>query len=101
VVWNGPLGWFEQPLFARGTYAIAVALATCQATTIVGGGETAEAVEQFELAELMTHVSTGGGAFLAYVEGKKFLSLAQIDDLETSAPGGVAKIPLDGNDPTS
>lgn len=81
VVWNGPLGWFEQALFSRGTYGIAVALATCKATTIVGGGETAEAVEQFELAELMTHVSTGGGAFLAYVEGKKFLSLAQIDDL--------------------
>lgn len=81
VVWNGPLGWFEQALFSRGTYAMAVALATCKATTIVGGGETAEAVEQFELADLMTHVSTGGGAFLAYVEGKKFLSLAQIDDL--------------------
>ncbi|MCS7022818.1 MAG: phosphoglycerate kinase [Gemmataceae bacterium] len=80
VVWNGPVGWFEQPLFSRGTYALAAALAACRATTIVGGGETAEAVEQFELADLMTHVSTGGGAFLAYVEGKKFQSLAQIDD---------------------
>jgi phosphoglycerate kinase len=80
IVWNGPLGWFEQPLFSRGTYAAAAALAASSATTIVGGGETAEAVEQFELAELMTHVSTGGGAFLAYVEGKPFQSLAQIDD---------------------
>lgn len=80
VVWNGPWGWFEQPLFARGTYAVAAALAACPATTIVGGGETAEAVEQFELADLMAHVSTGGGAFLAYVEGKQFQSLAQIDD---------------------
>ena len=55
-------------------------MAASKAITVVGGGETAEAVEQFGLADKMTHVSTGGGAFLAYVEGKPFESLAQIDD---------------------
>ncbi len=80
VIWNGPVGWFEQAAFARGTQAMAAAMATSAGVTVVGGGETAEAVEQFGFAEKMTHVSTGGGAFLAYVEGKKFQSLAQIDD---------------------
>ena len=79
-IWNGPVGWFEQPAFAGGTKGIAKAMAESGATTVVGGGETAEAVEQFGLDAKMTHVSTGGGAFLAYVEGKKFQSLAQIDD---------------------
>jgi phosphoglycerate kinase len=80
VIWNGPVGWFEQPAFSTGTRGIAEALATSSATTIVGGGETAEAVEQFGLDVKMTHVSTGGGAFLAYIEGKQFASLAQIDE---------------------
>ena len=80
VIWNGPVGWFEQPAFAGGTRAIAAAMAASPAVTVVGGGETAEAVEQFGYDDKMTHVSTGGGAFLAYVEGKKFQSLAQIDD---------------------
>lgn len=80
VIWNGPVGWFEQPAFSQGTRAIAEAMAASQATTVVGGGETAEAVEQFGLDSQMTHVSTGGGAFLAYVEGRPFASLAQIDD---------------------
>ncbi len=80
VIWNGPVGWFEQHAFSRGTKEIAEAMATSPATTVVGGGETAEAVEQFGYDAQMTHVSTGGGAFLAYVEGKKFQSLAQIDD---------------------
>ena len=80
VIWNGPVGWFEQPAFSKGTRGIAEAMASSKATTVVGGGETAEAVEQFGLDSKMTHVSTGGGAFLAYVEGKKFASLAQIDD---------------------
>ncbi|MFO0809502.1 MAG: phosphoglycerate kinase [Gemmataceae bacterium] len=80
VIWNGPVGWFEQPGFAAGTKGIAAAMAASAATTVVGGGETAEAVEQFGFDSKMTHVSTGGGAFLAYVEGKKFASLAQIDD---------------------
>jgi phosphoglycerate kinase len=80
VIWNGPVGWFEQPAFSVGTRKIAEAMANCPGVTVVGGGETAEAVEQFGLDAKMTHVSTGGGAFLAYVEGKKFASLAQIDD---------------------
>lgn len=80
IIWNGPVGWFEQPAFAAGTKAIAAAMAGSGAVTVVGGGETAEAVEQFGFDAKMTHVSTGGGAFLAYVEGKKFQSLAQIDD---------------------
>lgn len=80
VIWNGPVGWFEQPAFAGGTKGIAAAMADSPATTVVGGGETAEAIEQFGFDAKMTHVSTGGGAFLAYVEGKKFQSLAQIDD---------------------
>jgi len=80
VIWNGPVGWFEQPAFSAGTKGIAAAMADSPAVTVVGGGETAEAVEQFGYDAKMTHVSTGGGAFLAYVEGKKFASLAQIDD---------------------
>jgi phosphoglycerate kinase len=80
VIWNGPVGWFEKPAFANGTKRIAEAMAQSQAVTVVGGGETAEAVEQFGFDDRMTHVSTGGGAFLAYVEGKKFASLAQIDE---------------------
>jgi phosphoglycerate kinase len=80
IIWNGPVGWFEQPAFSTGTRRVAEAMAACAGVTVVGGGETAEAVEQFGYADKMTHVSTGGGAFLAYVEGKKFQSLAQIDD---------------------
>jgi phosphoglycerate kinase len=80
VIWNGPVGWFEMPAFSEGTKGIAEAMAESGAVTVVGGGETAEAVEQFGYDDKMTHVSTGGGAFLAYVEGKKFQSLAQIDE---------------------
>ncbi|HEX4610403.1 MAG TPA: phosphoglycerate kinase [Urbifossiella sp.] len=80
VIWNGPVGWFEQPAFSAGTKGVAAAMAESGAVTVVGGGETAEAVEQFGFDTRMTHVSTGGGAFLAYVEGRKFQSLAQIDD---------------------
>jgi len=80
VIWNGPLGKYEEPAYARGTRAIAEALAASKAVTVVGGGETAEAVEEFGLAEKMTHVSTGGGAFLEYVEGNAFPALAQIED---------------------
>jgi phosphoglycerate kinase len=80
VVWNGPLGKYEDEPYSRGTRAIAEAVANSSAVTVVGGGETAEAVESFGLAERMTHVSTGGGAFLEYVEGTPFPALAQIDE---------------------
>jgi phosphoglycerate kinase len=81
VIWNGPVGWFEQAAFSKGTRGIAEAMAASGAVIVVGGGETAEAVEEFGLDSKMTHVSTGGGAFLAYVEGKVFESLKQIDSL--------------------
>jgi phosphoglycerate kinase len=81
VVWNGPVGWFEQEAFSKGTRAIAEAMAACRGVTVVGGGETAEAVERYGLDSKMTHVSTGGGAFLAYVENPSFESLKQIDNI--------------------
>ncbi len=80
VIWNGPMGKFEDEPYSKGTRAIAAALAESKATTVVGGGETAEAVEEFGLAEKMSHVSTGGGAFLEYVEGTPFKALAEIDE---------------------
>jgi phosphoglycerate kinase len=80
VVWNGPLGKFEDEPYSKGTRAVAQALAESKAISIVGGGETAEAVEEYGLADKMTHVSTGGGAFLEYVEGTPFAALAEIDD---------------------
>ena len=83
VIWNGPVGWFEQPAFCAGTRGIADALAKVEArggSSVVGGGETAEAVEEFGLVEQMSHVSTGGGAFLKYVEDRDFETLKQIED---------------------
>jgi phosphoglycerate kinase len=80
VVWNGPMGKFEDAAYSKGTRAVAEALAASPAVTVVGGGETAEAVEEFGLADKVTHVSTGGGAFLEYVEGTPFKALAEIDE---------------------
>jgi len=80
VMWNGPLGKFEDEPYSKGTRAVADALAASKGVTIIGGGETAEAVENFGLADKMTHVSTGGGAFLEYVQGTPFPALAEIDD---------------------
>lgn len=84
VVWNGPMGKFEDEPFSAGTRAIAEAMANSEAVTVVGGGETAEAVEEFGLDAKMTHVSTGGGAFLEYIEGTPFAALAEIDEKKTS-----------------
>ena len=80
VVWNGPMGKFEDEPYSHGTRAIAQAMAKAPGITVVGGGETAEAVEQFGLDNHMKHVSTGGGAFLEYVEGTPFAALAEIQD---------------------
>src|SRR5436190_1082977 len=80
VIWNGPMGKFEDEPYSRGTRTLAEAMTRCRGVTVVGGGETAEAVEEFGLAEQMTHVSTGGGAFLEYLEGTPFPALDQIDD---------------------
>jgi len=80
VIWNGPLGKFEDEPYSKGTRAVADALAASGGVTVIGGGETAEAVEEFGLAEKMTHVSTGGGAFLEYVEGTPFAALSEIDE---------------------
>jgi len=70
VLWNGPMGVFEDPRFAAGTLAVAHAMAESHATTIVGGGESVQAVDQAGLADQLTHVSTGGGAALEFIEGK-------------------------------
>ena len=71
VIWNGPMGVFENPIFAKGTIAVAKSLAETDATTIIGGGDSAAAVTQLGFADKMTHISTGGGASLELFEGKK------------------------------
>ena len=71
VIWNGPMGVFENPIFAKGTIAVAKSLAETEATTIIGGGDSAAAVTQLGFADKMTHISTGGGASLELFEGKK------------------------------
>ena len=80
IVWNGPMGVFEYPKFSRGTASIAKTLASAKATTIIGGGSTAEAVEEMGLADKMTHVSTGGGASLEFLEGKTLPGVAALQD---------------------
>jgi phosphoglycerate kinase len=83
IIWNGPVGVFEYSKFSKGTHDITNLLARLDATTIIGGGSTAEAVEEIGLADKMTHVSTGGGASLKFLEGKTLPGVAVLQDKES------------------
>src|SRR5690606_28740993 len=80
VVWNGPMGVFEMPPFDEGTKVVAKAIAASDATSIIGGGDSAAAIEQLGFSHAVSHVSTGGGASLAMLEGQRFAAVDLLDE---------------------
>ena len=80
VVWNGPMGVFENPILAKGTIAVAKSLAETDATTIIGGGDSAAAVNTLGFGDKMSHISTGGGASLEFLEGKALPGIEAVND---------------------
>jgi phosphoglycerate kinase len=79
IIWNGPVGVFEFPQFSYGTRALAIAIAKSPAFSIAGGGDTLAAIDQYNLMDQISYISTGGGAFLEYLEGKTLPAVAALD----------------------
>ena len=83
IIWNGPVGVFEFPSFAGGTRALAEAIASSQAFSVAGGGDTLAAIDQFGVAKDVSYISTGGGAFLEFLEGKSLPAVAALEQRST------------------
>ena len=80
IIWNGPVGVFEFPQFSYGTRALAIAIAKSDAFTIAGGGDTLAAIDLYDLTDQISYISTGGGAFLEYLEGKTLPAVAMLEE---------------------